>query len=553
MSRRSRFILPAALVAALTTAGCFPIASNHQAAQQDVIGDVNVSADVCTAPQLLIGGIYRSELRTAASRDLSRLAARGVPSEIEDLFTCPTKEELFELLEDEPFFGIPHQLLVAYRVPAGAGAPETFQASGVAAVSGEWHGVPRGGGEPTEQNVDLTFRRAPEMDAQLNKLYDLAYEGLDDAPAIVRPGEKVVGYISSQLPGPLVGKINVKAGFGLPAGTADQPYAGPFNALTMVGSRIALTEDELRSGARSVSQLRAARGTDPDFEDVIGPDRPVECLDDELPRPVRGVGDEFALAWCPFPTTVIVAEDPVEELEKALAGVDAQTRDLRILGGEGFAEQGSAASVPFTLRGAGAPSDAQLALTSGTALGGATAAPAQATTPFPGAGDHRQTVNVQVPENAAPGTYTVTLTATVGGQTRTGTGRVVVLPKQVNAPSQGRGRDNVYMDSDGYIAFGWICPPACGNDQADVIGPKNGIAPKANTAAVSKPRLLRIARGKFKAAAGKRARVKVRLFPKARRAIRRGRNVKAIIVVRTGGKGIPSVRRVTIKQRKPKR
>lgn len=70
---------------------------------------------------------------------------------------------------------------------------------------------------------------------------------------------------------------------------------------------------------------------------------------------------------------------------------------------------------------------------------------------------------------------------------------------------------------------------------------------------MSKPRLLRIARGRFQASNAKRARVKVRLFPRARRAVRKVRNVKAVIVVRTGGKGVPSVRRVTIKLRKPKR
>lgn len=567
MSRSSKFLLPAALIAAIGAAGCFPIVSDQEAAQRDLIGDVSVSADVCTAPQLLeiiAGGIISGpNLRSAArSGDMRRLA-RGV-SQPQDLLACPSEEELDDWLNDgtevSAILGLPHQLLVAYRVPSGAEAPATFAARGTVAVADFWQqGQPRGGNEPVKETIDVAFKRAPEMDGQLGRLYEELWSGLDDAPKVTRPGTKLVGYISDQLPGPLVGDLNVAAGFGLPAGTVDQPYAGPFNALTMAGSRIALTSDQIGSTLRRSGAPRALRGAP--ATDFLDPDRPVDCLDDEIGGPARGgiPSDELlAVAICPMPTLFVSgSEDEIaEQLAEATEGVDLNTRDLRVLGGEGFAEQGATASVPFTLRGAGAASATELGLSAASTLAGAAITPAQSTTPFPGAGDHGRSVTVQVPENAAPGTYDVTLTASVGGQRRTGTGRVVVLPKPAAAASlaaHSRGRDNVYMDREGNIAFGWICPPACGDNQVDVTSPKAGIAPKANTAAVSKPRLLRIARSKFQAANAKRVRVKVRLFPRARKAVRKGRNVKAIIIVRTGGKGVPSVRRVTIKLRKPKR
>lgn len=566
MTWRTRLILPVALVAALATAGCFPIVSNQQASQQDLIGDVSVSADVCTAPQLLgliAGGIItRSELRSATRSGDQRRLGRGIPAP-DDLLACPSEDELDDWLNDDPavaaILGIPHQLLIAYRVPAGADAPATFEARGTVAVTDFWQEDEPRGSEPAKETIDVAFRRAPEMDAQLGALYDDLWSGLDDAPKVERDGTKLVGYISSQLPGPLVGDLNVAAGFGVPAGTVDQPYAGPFNALTMAGSRVALTSDQILGNLRRSGAPRALRGVvgGPSI-DILDPQRPVECLDDELGGPPRGGPTEelLSLAICPMPTLFVSGtEDEVrEQLTEATKGVDLTTRDLRVLGGEGFAEQGAAASVPFTLRGAGSASATQLGLSATSALAGATAAPAQATTPFPGAGDHGRSVTVQIPDTAAPGTYDVTLTAAVGGQQRTGTGRVVVLPKAPSFSSSAlRGRDNVYMDRDGNIAFGWICPPACGGNQVDVTSPKAGIAPQANTAAVTKPRLLRIARGRFEAANARRARVKVRLFPRARKAVRKGRNVKAIIVVRTGGKGAPSVRRVTIKLRKPKR
>ena len=562
-SRRSRLLTPAALVAAIAAAGCLPVVSNQQAAQQDVIGDVNVSADVCVAPQLLatiIGG--GGSLPFRGARDAITRGGGPVPGDVLD---CPPADALYDMLDGDEteniFAGIPHQLLVNVRVPEGTTAPETFTAAGESLVQGVWQTPSDEDAAPERRAVEVTFTRSADLEEQSGGLYDLAYSGLDGAPDVIGDGQKIVGYISSPLPGPLVGDLQVDVPFGLPGADGDAPYTGPFNALTMAGTRIAIAPEQFPSLPRAA---RALRGGPPSDLDAISPDRPIDCLDDELSGglPRGPLEDILSLAWCPFPGTFFVSgtpEEVIEELEKTVRGVDAKTRDLRIAGGEGFAEQGQTATVPFTLRTAGDASAEELALTASTAAGGAIATPRQAATTFPATGSHGRQVDVQIPENATPGTYEVTLTARNGDAARTGTGRVVVLPKAASAASlpgtgapRGRGRDNVYMDRQGNIAFGWICPPACGDARVDVTSPKAGIAPNANTAAVSKPRLLRIARGKFAATAGKRARVKVRLFPRARRAVRRGRNVKAVIVVRSAN-GTPAVRRVTIKRSRPRR
>jgi hypothetical protein len=587
MHRRTRFICLTALVAVLAATGCYPVVSNQRAAQQDLVGDVTVSGDVCTSPLVLpfllmsgIGGFDPGDLRAAASetsvRKLQRAAeSNGFPRlgpPPEEMFGCPSDEDLEEILsgDDLPtelsiIAGLPHQVLVAYRIPKGFAAPETFQAKGRSRVSVFFAPdapLADRGAASTLKDVDVTFKRAPAIDAQVGEFLR-GFTG-PDAQAALRDGDQLVGYISSVLPGPLSGDLKVQTGFGLPGATSADPYAGSFNSLTMLGSRIAVDESMIPEVTRAAQQTRALRGGPEEIVAALSDERPVECLQTAdsvpLPRSARGgvptgLLELFSLAFCPMPDIVAGEFGSAEEWAAYLQGVNATVRDLRVAGGEGFAEQGSAAAVPFTLRTTGPESDQQLAFTATTALGGAAATPAQATSGFPAAGDHGRSVTVQIPADAVPGTYDVTLTAKAGGQTRTGTGRVVVLPKAPAGQQQSsqQGRDNVYMDRDGNIAFGWVCPPVCGNAQADVTGPKAGIAPRANTAQVSKPRLLRIARGTFKADAGKRVRVKVRLFPKARRAIRRGRNVKAIIVVRRNGTGVPSVRRVTIKMRKAKR
>jgi hypothetical protein len=567
MRRPLRHIVPVAVAAsALGIAGCVPLVQNEAASQQDLVGAVKVSADVCESPNALgvVVPLGRSARRAAGElrRVLTGRVARPA-----GLYSCPSTDELDDYGPQSEF---PHQMLLAYRVPAGATAPATITTTVQVLESDPviFRGAPA---EPETITKTVTFRRFPGLDDKVAPgLAAVTPDEVRQEASFLRDGQKVVGYASDPVDGVTVGQFKVDAEFGLPAGTADQPYAGPFNTLTAIGSRAVLSDERWEQIGADVEDdfdrsTYRSRGLVPVHESPQHPnplsdDRDVTCLDPDVlaeiisgPETFEAVTTLYGLAFCPAPSMKALEDaDGSDELPaayaKAMKGIDLQTRDLRVLGGEGFAEPGTMASVPFTFRTAGAAGDTQLGLSAATALTGASAAPQAATTTFPAAGDTAKPVTVQVPADAAPGTYAVTLTAKVGGQSRTGTGHVVVVPKAVQTPSQSH-RDNVYMDRDGNIAFGWICPPACGNDQVDVTAPKAGISPKANTAAVTKPRLLRIARGKFKANPGQRARVKVKLYSRARRAVRRGRVVKAIIIVRQGGKGTPIVRRVVVRRK----
>lgn len=94
---------------------------------------MSVKADVCTAPQLL-GLLRRRDHHAlgAAQRDsLGRPApARPWHPRADDLLACPSEDELEDWLSDDTevsaILGIPHQLLVAYRVPR----PGTCRAAG---------------------------------------------------------------------------------------------------------------------------------------------------------------------------------------------------------------------------------------------------------------------------------------------------------------------------------------------------------------------------------------------------------------------------------------
>jgi hypothetical protein len=548
---RKPLLLIAVSVLALVAPGCMPFIQNESSTQQDLIGPVAVSSEMCEVP------VFASlPFRSAAARKalVRKATTRGPGIPLGDL-TCPTEQQVIDGWGDLPLaggLGIRHQALVSFRVPAGATAPESFTTTVKMLEAPEFTVSRRITPDPAPAPVTrtVTFRRAPQLDTKGAGFLDLV---VSSAPPeiqsavgkLVGDGQKLVGYQSDPINGVTLGDFKVSATFGLPGGSADQPAGGTFNALSLAGSRLVLSDEEWAS----IGAVRAARAAG----------RDLKCLDADALEELMDNGpsaeiDLLALAWCPLPSLAAFADaDSAEEALAAYAklyrGIDLKVRDARVLGSDGFAEQGGTATVPFTLRTTGDASDTLLALTAATTLPGATATPAAASTAFPAAGDTGKPVTVTVPANAVPGTYDVTLTAKVGGQARTGTGHVVVLPKAPPAATPNKSRDNLYMDAAGNIAFGWVCPPACGSDTVDVTAPKAGIAPAANTAAAAKPRLLRIARGKFNAQSGKRARVKVKLFPKAQRAIRRGRAVTAIVVVRDAS-GKPEVRRVVIRRKK---
>ena len=224
-------------------------------------------------------------------------------------------------------------------------------------------------------------------------------------------GTKYVGYVSDVILGAPAGDADLAADFGLPAGTADdQPYAGPFNHVTLAGMRVAIPDD--------LAIIRAARGSaassaPSDFD----PSRPVECDIDAI---------EETLTFCPATGGADLT------MKEILAGTDLATRDLRVAaGGPVTVEQGQTASVPFTLRAAGPAADQILALAPETSIPGATATTAHPVWQFPGAGDYAEAVSVQVPLSTPPGEYTVRLVATAGDEAREAVAKLIVTAKTV--------------------------------------------------------------------------------------------------------------------------
>ncbi|MEZ5081511.1 MAG: hypothetical protein R2878_12820 [Thermoleophilia bacterium] len=207
------------------------------------------------------------------------------------------------------------------------------------------------------------------------------------------PGRVWVGYVTNTLVvnGAVDPNIAVTARFGLPQGADGSPFAGPV-------------------GYRAVAGFRLVDATHP-------ADRPVNCganITDVMP-------DSTVCIDAPLATTV--------------AGDDAVfgTRDLGIItGAKASGLAGTTVMVPFTTKYAGtSTASVNFALSASTTLPGA------GVTVTPGsllpATDSTNPVQVAVavPANATPGDYPVTLTATLGAQTRTRGGVLTVTAPPV--------------------------------------------------------------------------------------------------------------------------
>jgi hypothetical protein len=580
---------PALAALALTSAGCFPFVQDEEAAQPDAGGPVTVSTTTCDNPA---GGAVFVEGYLARILD-GGIRARGL--DLVNLTGCLDRDEVIADAQDGGLPTMPRQMLVAYRVPKGAEAPPTITATGDVVTSDDGVLVPlrssarrlpavrralgrtapltRGGpsGAAVLDDQQIVFRRAPEMDGQLQEFH----AGLDaqspDEPrradedfALAGPDQKLVGYVSTVIPGVVLDELKLDAPFGLPGASGDTPYAGRFDHLSMAGMRLVLTDEQIAEIAEQTEDEEAVAM----LRETLGVARPVDCLTpddidlDDLETEEEAIFTLMGGGWCPLPKVAFApraeraaGDEPVDPY----AGEAIDVRDFRIAGGEGFAEQGQTATVPFTLKTAGA-AGGRLSYRATSALPGA-ALSAPGAGEMPATGGHRRTVEVQIPADAAPGTHEVVLEVTSGAVTRKAKGAVVVLPKPAPAvqPQQQRQtppveqRETVLMAGDGTIALTVWCPfkgVTCGSQQFDALGPKAGIAASAQTAQAQKPRLLRIGRSKHRVAEGRSARVKIKLFPRAVRAIRGGRQVKGLVVVRAGGKGVPAVRRLVIKRRR---
>ena len=574
MNRTRRSLTAAGLaVLATASAGCFPLVKEDTAKQQEPMADVRVETTSCATPLLAL--LVLGEGNADGVEDLCTDSAEGA-GHYYDYFS-----KLGEFA-----IPVPGQVLLSYRVPKGATAPETLEVSSEVVHFADWFEwasddgrVERGTGTgttgerpepPAPRKVAVTLKRSAELDALLPghfaRTNDDEPENDEDGVDILDDDEQIVSYVSDVVPGAMVGEWKVETPFGLPA--SSRPYGGPFNHVSMVGWRAAMTS-ELEPPVENVRALRAAgilRGGGV-FGGMFGdldPERALNCRFIALPsgndlrRAARGTS-EVDLTLCPMPQPRFGdgETEPIVRLG-SFEGTDTATRDLDLRGsGETFAEQGKTATVPYSLVGAG-PAGGKLDITATVSPAIAGVGEVKQEIDFPGTGTHARSVEIKLPESAPARTYEVRLTASRGAHERTAKAGLVVLPKalQVTTPaatgvpaaaaSKPFVRPTVWMDKRGFIRLA----STCGSCSIDGLVPFGSVGPTAKAAqATGKHRLLRVARGKVEGKAGARRAVKVKLFPKAQRTLRKGRRLAGVIVFRQGASGTPQVRKVVFRAR----
>jgi hypothetical protein len=525
-------------------------------AQEDTIGAVRVEADLCATNVAGAVPIRRGESAASRARRAERFVERGAPMNGSE---CITREQQLAALRapssgDDELYPFPQQVLLAYRIPAGATAPDEFTAEAEVMP----YPTTRGAAVDDTDPHEIVFHRDEALATKTAEFNDerLAMgPDPDEAAKLVGDGQQLVAYVSEIVPGAIIADeddtaLQVSADFGLPVPADGKPYAGPFNALVLSGSRTAIDSAIIGNSCPSFIPFcggigdRRGAGGPPSFDDEI-----VCAGSGAVERALDGM-----LTSCPSP---LIPQDATEPptLTSLIGGDDIPTRDLRVSGGEGFAQPGGETAVPFKLVTNGAAlGDEVFDLTSTTTVpGGVTWS--QHSSDFAATGETTRNVGVKVPANATPGTYDVTLKfRTAGGEERSATGRVVVVPKPADATapiqqaSLGNSapliRGNVFMDENGNLRFRSLC----GSCIVDGLVPFGALDGSATAAQAGKLRLLRIARGSTRGAQGKAARTRLRLSPKAKRALKQGRRIKAILVFRTSRNAAPQVRRAVIRR-----
>lgn len=236
----------------------------------------------------------------------------------------------------------------------------------------------------------VTFAASPTYAAELERL----------RPA--GPGRRWAGYLSTTIDvGAADKNIALQARFALQQGADGGPFVGPLPYRAVIGSRA--------------------------VDDANPADRPVQCGAD-----LDGAGPGFTVC---VDSPLLATIDGPDQTEG--------TRDLGILtGATGSGPAGTTVTVPFTARFAGT-SNAGVNF----ALSAATTVPGGTVVVTPGSllpatdSTNPVSVAVAVPAGTAPGNYDVTLTATLGTQTRvrTGTLTVVAPPATPTGPTTGGG------------------------------------------------------------------------------------------------------------------
>ena len=257
------------------------------------------------------------------------------------------------------------QAMVAYRIPVGATAPTTI----------------------TSVSTLVTVTQNASYSSELTRRFP--------PPAT----QKWVGYVSNPQTFNTAGVLafELLPEFTLPGAADGGPFVTPFLY-------------------RTVSGIRRA-------EPPALTTRPVVCG--------ATTTDIFSDLWDfgggPVPTTTCFDSPSVATIP---TNVTRSTRDLGVIAGGSSATTapGATAQLPFTLKYSGtAIAGANFSITASTTLPGAVPQPSLGNLAPPTDSSTQAFVNVLVPAGATPGTYDVTLTASLAnGQTRIGVGKLTV-------------------------------------------------------------------------------------------------------------------------------
>jgi hypothetical protein len=423
MSRKMRAAFCVVLAAAGLT-GCAGLngysVRDESAAQQDVIGDVvHVGATLCLDDDVDGQLEFSSQDRSLA---IPPHGDGGCDAD-------PDQTGFFEGFADDG--GL--QFFAAFLVPDSAIAPATASAH-----------LPSGFDAST-----ATLTRKPSLDETL--------EQTRPAPA----GQRWVGYISPALgeaaqpeeePSDVAaglaraakadalpaaggsGDWTVAADFRFPRGDGGLPSPSSFGHAVVGGVRMAYPE-AIYDGV-DPSGLHSAEES---FGLQLLDTRPVDCQEYRAFPYLQAYGqsldglDEDESGLPLIPTTAC---------GRTSTGDTLALKDLRGSGATASVAPGQTATVPFTLRYVG-DAGPTFALTATTAVPGASATPAPTSLTPAAAGFQDASVAVAVPAGTAPGPYTVTLSATVAGQTRTAQGTIDVTAPPATSSGAGSGDASV--------------------------------------------------------------------------------------------------------------
>lgn len=555
------------VLAAVALTGCARLngysVRDESAAQQDVIGDVvRLGATLCLDDD--IDDLPNTALASTRALDIP---PRGDA-------TCdetPDQGGFYEGIADDG--GI--QFFAAFLVPDSATAPATASAQ-----------LPSG-----FDQTSATLTRKPSLDETL--------QHTRPAP----DGQRWVGYIS-----PVIGAAaeeqeapsDVAAGLARVAAAKDVPAQDGHGDWTATADfRFARADGGLPApttfahavvgGVRMAYPEAIYDGINPDGLDVDSGEafglqlldtRPVDCQEFRgFPFPYAFGIDLSQLD----PDHGGLPLIPTTLCGRASTGGTLALKDLRGSGGDVTVAPGAVAKVPFSLRYVG-DAGPSFALSATTAVPGAAASPAPTVLTPSGAGFQDAAVNVAVPAGTAPGAYAVTLTATVGGQTRTARGSVTVAaPAGAGAkaaPPASTEEDDVaaagtttttsprarMLEFRGFDASG-VGPDGKSINLGDVLchktegscgwvtvqlsvrwGQLHDGAEAARAAARQRVRMVVIGQTTMSVPAGARRRVKVTLPPGVRRMLRGGEVLRAVAAVRPARNRVPMTHRIALRR-----